>query len=111
LGQRQRKELVRLLIANVTLTRQETEILVQLRWVTNQVDAWSGPLPQRGTRTEPVVIEHIRAHASHFTDAEIATQLNAQGLHTAHGQPFTEQHVHSLRRIHQIVKVQRTPNP
>ncbi|MCP4285391.1 MAG: hypothetical protein GY792_13200 [Gammaproteobacteria bacterium] len=102
-----RKELLRLLIADVTLTRQATQTRVQLRWRTNQVDSWMVPLPQRGVRTAPLVLERIRQWASSYTDAEIATRLNAEGLSTAHGQPFTPRRVHGLRRTHQIIKVQR----
>lgn len=105
----ERKELLRLLIADVTLTRQETEIVVQLRWITNRADTWTVPLPQRGARTAPVVIERIRELAPSHTDAEIAACLNAENLRTAHDQPFTKQRVHSLRRTHRIVKVQRAP--
>jgi DNA invertase Pin-like site-specific DNA recombinase len=103
----ERKELLRLLIADVTLTRQETDIVVQLRWVTNQVDTWTVPLPQRGARTDPVVIERLRELNSYLTDTEIAARLNAEGLCTARGRPFTGQRVHSLRRTYRIVKVQR----
>jgi len=100
----ERKELLRLLIADVTLTRQKTNIVVQLRWVTNQVDSWTVPLPQRGARTAPAVLEHIRELAPTHTDAEIAACLNAEVLHTVHGHPFTTQRVHSLRRTHRIAK-------
>ena len=103
----ERKELLRLLIADVTLTRQATETRVQLRWITNQVDSWTVPLPQRGARTDPLVIERIRKLAESHTDAKIAACLNAEGLCTAHGQPFTQRRVHGLRRTHHIIKVQR----
>ncbi len=102
-----RKELLRLLIADVTLTRQTTDILVQLRWVTNQVEEWTVPLPQRGARTDPAVLDRIRELAPSHTDAEIAESLNEAGLRTAHGKRFTRERVHSLRRTHRIVEVHR----
>jgi DNA invertase Pin-like site-specific DNA recombinase len=102
----ERKELLRLLIADVTVTRQTAEILVQLRWVTNQVDTWTVPLPQQGARTSPVVLDRIRKLASTHTDAEIAACLNAEGWTTAHSESFTAQRVLGLRREHRIVKVQ-----
>lgn len=105
--QAERKELLRLLIADVTLTRQEHEVLVQLRWVTNAVDAWTVPLPQRGAHTAADVIARIRDLAATQTDAEIAAQLNGAGRRTARGQDFTAARVSELRRTHQIVKVQR----
>jgi DNA invertase Pin-like site-specific DNA recombinase len=103
----ERKEVIGLLIADVTLTRQATDILVQLRWSTNEVDTWVLPLPHRGARTDLVVLESIREIAATHTDAEIAAHLNAAGRHTAHGKPFTAALVHGLRREHQIVKVRK----
>ncbi|MBI4771593.1 MAG: hypothetical protein HY784_14575, partial [Chloroflexi bacterium] len=44
----ERKEVLRLLLADVTLTRREADIWVQLRWVTNLVEEWTAPLPPRG---------------------------------------------------------------
>jgi len=107
----ERKEVLRLLIADVTLTRRDADILVQLRWVTNEVEEWMVPLPQRGARTAPTVLERIRELAPTHTDAETAACLNAEGLHTAHGQPFTEQRVHSLRRTHRIAKPEVRTDP
>jgi hypothetical protein len=104
----ERKELLRLLIADVTVTRQTAEILVQLRWVTNQVEMWSVPSPQRGARTSPVVLDRIRELASTHTDADIAACLNAEGLATAHGGTFATRRVQSLRHEHRIVKAPRS---
>jgi len=103
----ERKELLRLLLADVTLTRQENDILVQLRWVTNEVQTWTVPLPQRGARTAQEIITRIRELASTHTDADIAAILNAEGYRTAHGKAFTPSRVSGLRRTHRIVKVQR----
>jgi hypothetical protein len=100
----ERKELLRLLIADVTVTRQTNEILVQLRWVTNQVDTWTVPLPRRGARTSPGVLDRIRELASSHTDADIAICLNAEGWVTAHGESFTAQRVHALRREHRMLR-------
>jgi len=106
----ERKELLRLLIADVTLTRRDTEVLVQLRWVTHQVETWTVPLPPRGARTSPLVLERMRALAGTHTDAQIAGCLNAEGWCTARGEPFTAERVHSLRREHRIIiiKVHRS---
>jgi DNA invertase Pin-like site-specific DNA recombinase len=103
----ERKELLRLLLADVTLTRQENDVLVQLRWVTNEVQTWTVPLPQRGARTAQEIVARIRKLASTHTDADIAVILNAEGYRTARGKAFTASRVSSLRRTHRIVKVQR----
>ena len=104
----ERKDLLRLLIADVTLTRQNADILVQLRWVTNEMEQWTVPLPQRGVRTIPVVLERIREMTPDYTDAEIARRLNEAGFCTAHEKPFTKDRVHGLRRTHRILKVFQT---
>ncbi len=103
----ERKAVARLLAADVTLTRRETDIRVQLRWVTNAVDEWTVPLPQRGVKTDPVVLDLVRALAPTATDAEIAAHLNTNHHRTARGKPFTEDRVRSLRHHHQIGKVRR----
>lgn len=103
----ERKEVVGLMLADVTLTRRTTDIWVQLRWGTNEIDAWPVPLPQRGARTDPAVLESIREMAPTRTDAETAAYLNGAGRHTAHGKPFTAALVHGLRREHKIVKVRQ----
>jgi hypothetical protein len=105
--QAERKELLRLLIADVTLTRQDAAVLVQLRWVTNVVDSWTVPGPSRGARTVPAIITHIRDLAATHTDAQIAAHLNGEGWRTARGKDFSATRVSELRRTHRIVKVQR----
>ena len=107
----ERKELLRLLIADVTLTRRETEVLVQLRWVTQQVEAWSVPLPRRGARTDDQVLTRLRELAASQSDAAVAMQLNAAGWRTARGHSFTKWHVRDLRRTHGIVKDQQATSP
>ncbi len=102
----ERKELLRLLIADVTVTRNATTLDVQLRWVTNQVETFTLPLPPRGARTAPAVIARLRELAPTHTDAEVAATLNAEGFHTARSMEFTAPRVNSLRRTHRIVKVQ-----
>ena len=103
----ERKELLRLLIADVTLTRRSDDILVQLRWVTNQVSTWTVAFAHRGARTALEVIAQIKRLAPTHTDAQIAAILNEGKWRTARGHAFTPSRVASLRRNHQIVKVQR----
>ena len=64
-------------------------------------------IPKPEVRTASIVLKRIRELTPTHTDAETAVCLNAEDLQTAHGQPFTKQRVHSLRRTHRIVKVQR----
>ena len=107
----ERKALLRLLIADVVLTRRTTDILVQLRWVTNQVEQWTVPLPLRGLRTDPKILDCIRRLAPDHSDTAIAQQLKDQGFRTARGKPFTKARVRSLRQTHQISKLPKAHQP
>jgi DNA invertase Pin-like site-specific DNA recombinase len=95
----ERKELLRLLIADVTLTRQEPLVQVQIRWHTNLVDAFSVTLPIRGAVPIPEpVIERVRTLSPTHSDRQIAEILNQEGLVTAQANPFTTARVLGVRR-------------
>jgi DNA invertase Pin-like site-specific DNA recombinase len=101
----ERKQLLQLLVADVTLTRQKTEVLIQIRWHTNQVDTLNATLPVRGAPPVPeTVVERIRTLSPTHTDAQIAQTLNQEEAHTAQGKPFTTQRVQGLRRRFSISK-------
>jgi hypothetical protein len=101
----ERKDLLQLLVADVTLTRQEDDILVQIRWHTSEVDTHTVLLPRRGAPTEPnVVVEQIRQLSATHTDGEIAAELTRQGIQTVQGKPFTANRVKELRRRYDIDK-------
>lgn len=101
----ERKDLLQLLVADVTLTRQETDILVQIRWHTNELDTYTVPLPSRGAPPVPeAVVERIRSLSQTRTDSQIADELNQDGIRTPQGKPFTAQRVQGLRRRYRIRK-------
>jgi hypothetical protein len=94
----ERKDLLRLLIADVALTRHETGITVQIRWLTNQVETGQVPLPiRRGVPTPAVIVERIGSLCGFHNDQEIADILNQEGLKTAQGNSFTAQIVEGTR--------------
>jgi DNA invertase Pin-like site-specific DNA recombinase len=94
----ERKDLLRLLIADVALTRHETGITVQIRWLTNQVETGQVPLPiRRGVPTPAVIVERIGSLCGCHNDQEIADILNQEGLKTAQGNSFTAQIVEGTR--------------
>jgi DNA invertase Pin-like site-specific DNA recombinase len=95
----ERKELLRLLVADVTLTRQEKEIQVQIRWHTNEMDTFQVALPIRGASPIPEpIVERVRELSPTHTDREIAEILNQEGWSTAQGKPFTASRVLGVRR-------------
>jgi DNA invertase Pin-like site-specific DNA recombinase len=107
----ERKDLLQLLIADVTLTRQETDILTQIRWHTNQVDTFTVPLPRRGAPpVSDAIVERIRILSQTQTDPQIADQLNQDDLQTSQGKPFTAQRVQGVRRRYAISKQSSNSN-
>ena len=86
--QAQRKQLLRFLIKDVTLTRQATSILIGIRWQTEALTPLEIARPKRSyeiRRTSADVIERIRTLASTHTDQEIAGLLNQEQTHSRPG--------------------------
>lgn len=101
----ERKDLLRLLIADVVLTRHETGIAVQIRWLTNQVETDQLALPVRsGVPTPTAIVERIRSLCAAHNDQEIADILNQEGLQTIRGNTFTAQIVEGTRHRNHIRK-------
>jgi DNA invertase Pin-like site-specific DNA recombinase len=101
----ERKSLLELLIADVTLTRQGQDIQVQIRWQTNRVDAYHLPVPVVGSPPTPVaILQRIRELRQTHTDQQVAEILNQEGVRTAMGNSFTERIVADTRRRNGIFK-------
>jgi DNA invertase Pin-like site-specific DNA recombinase len=99
---RERKRLVRLLIEDVTL-RKEEQISAQIRFKGGATRTLSIPLPppfQQSRLTPPDTLVAMDRLLNDYTDAEVAEQLNAQGYRTFAGLPFQATHVSQLRRKH-----------
>ena len=78
----ERKQLLRFLIKDVTLTRCETSVHVGVRWQTDALTLLDVPLPKRSYdihRTPSAVIDRVRTLA-HQADDQIALLLNQEGL-------------------------------
>lgn len=105
-SQTQRKELLQLLVADVTLVRQETDILGHIRWHTNEVTTFSVPLPP-GRGAKPLaddLVQRIRSLAPTHSDAQLAQLLNEEGIQTSQGKPFTAVRIQGVRRRYNIRK-------
>ncbi|MGO9905426.1 MAG: hypothetical protein ACLP4R_18820 [Solirubrobacteraceae bacterium] len=106
-AQRDRKRLLRTMIADVTLTSapHEPEVHVGIRWQSGATEKHTIKRPKTRaevTRTPPHAVERIRQLAAQHTNAQIAEQLNAAGLRTGHGHPFTPRSVHWVRWAHKM---------
>jgi DNA invertase Pin-like site-specific DNA recombinase len=101
----ERKQLLRLLIKDVTLTKQPTTIAIAVRWQTKAGSTLAVARPQRAAdakRTAPAIIARIRALASTHTDEQIASCLNTEGFRSGSGGPFSTSKVAWIRYIHHI---------
>jgi DNA invertase Pin-like site-specific DNA recombinase len=101
----QRKQLLRLLIQDVTLTKQEQRIAITVRWQTGACTALEVPRPRRSCdvrRTDPETVERVRQLASGHTDDEIAEILNKEGRTAGLGGPFTTKKIKWIRHAYRI---------
>jgi DNA invertase Pin-like site-specific DNA recombinase len=107
----ERKDLLELLIADVTLTRHEAGILVQIRWFTNEIETGQLPLPKVGgvPPTPTFLVDRIRDLCEQHTDGEIAEILNREGIRTARNNTFSAKGIEMTRRRNGITKRSTQP--
>jgi len=116
----ERKRILRLVVSEVVLDQKRERGLVWMRV------AW-----QTGASSEHTLRRNVRGYAqcadtallrrrlaelnrAGMMDREVAAALNAEGLRTAHGAPFTGNNVHCLRKRWGIATVKTdgvAPNP
>ena len=102
---KQRKQLLRLLIKDVTLVKREAEIFVGIRWQTNAATELAIPRPPRPwekTCTPPELVQRVRELMATGTDRQAAEQLAAEGYVTGAGLPFNAERVKTIRRRYHI---------
>ena len=101
----ERKQLLRFLIQDVTLTRQEATIHIGIRWQTEALTELAIPRPQRIyeiQRTPSDAVDRIRQLAPTHTDHQIAARLHQEKFTTGTGEPFTRNRVQWVRRRYDI---------
>ena len=101
----ERKQLLRFLIKDVTLTKRKNTIHIGVRWQTgalNELDVSRPKCTFEIYRTSPATIERIRELAPTHTDRQIATLLNQEGITTGVGQPFIGVKVRWVRHRYDI---------
>lgn len=96
----QRKEILRLLIEDVTLRNVDEpwSVSVAIQWRTGTLTEHQAkrPLPHPQT-TDEKVVTRIDALYKTKTDAEVAALLNAEGYRSGYDKPFTEERVCYIR--------------
>ena len=98
---RDRKRMIRLLLEDVTVLKQEEVIAVHVRFKGGVQQTITVPV-SRGRRSTPELIALIDQLLDDYTDAEVAQQLTQRGWRTYEGKPFTAARVLSLRRYQQL---------
>jgi DNA invertase Pin-like site-specific DNA recombinase len=101
---RERKRMLRLLIEDVTLVRDEM-IRIDIRWKGGATTHLERPLPLRISdlrRTPADIVEMVRALAAEQTDKQIARILHARGLRSGTGIPFTRKIIRFIRTTYKI---------
>jgi DNA invertase Pin-like site-specific DNA recombinase len=101
----ERKQLLRFLIKDVTLTRQTTTIHIGIRWQTEaltELDILPRPRACDLVRTDPAVVDRIRKLAPTHTDRQIAVHLNQETFTPGRGGSFTHKKVHWIRYAYDI---------
>jgi DNA invertase Pin-like site-specific DNA recombinase len=106
-GDRDRKRLLRTMIADITITSKPTgpELQVGIRWRSGAAERHAVQRPktrQEVIRTPAEAIELTRRLAPDHTNAQIAERLNAAGLKAGTGGPFAAKHVQWIRWRHKI---------
>jgi hypothetical protein len=101
----ERKQLLRLLVKDVTLAKAATTIRVALRWQTEVCTTVEVPRPPRccdARRTPTGVVERVRVLSADHTDRQIAGRLNDEGWKSGAGDVFTANKVHWIRHVRRI---------
>jgi hypothetical protein len=101
----ERKQLLRFLIKDVTLTNQTTSVHAGIRWQTEAVTELDIPRRKRACdlkRTDSAVVDRIRELAARHPDGQIAQILNQESLVPGAGGSFTESKVQWIRHAYDI---------
>jgi DNA invertase Pin-like site-specific DNA recombinase len=106
-SEKDRKRLLRALIADITITSQPSgpELDVGIRWRSGASEQHTIRRPKTRAevvRTPAAAIELTCRLAPDHTNAQIAEQLNAAGLRAGTGGPFAADHVQWIRWRHKI---------
>ena len=103
--QPQRKQLLRLLIKDITLTKRDKLIHIGIRWQTGalmEVTVTRPPRVSESVKTPPEVLDRIRTLVADHSDAQIAQCLNQEGFQPGRKGQFTRRKITWLRGAYHI---------
>lgn len=102
---RDKKRMLRLLVEDVTLTREPPMVRIDIRWKGGAASSFTRPLPLSfadKVRTPASIVEMVRTLAPHETDRTIAETLNARYLRSGKGRPFAPNIIKAIRSTYGI---------
>jgi DNA invertase Pin-like site-specific DNA recombinase len=106
-----KKRILQLLIQDITVEKPERgKAILHLRWQGGQCETLDVELPRPSAerwRHSESLVQRVRELARDYSDTEIATQLNAEGLKSNKGNPFTRSSVSWIRNKHAIPPVDK----
>jgi hypothetical protein len=101
----QRKQLLRWLIKDVTLSKRGNVIAIDIRWQTEARTSLAIPRLKKSwevRQTSPQVVARVQELAPTHTEIQIAALLNAEGEQAGMGGVFTASKVAWIRHAYQI---------
>jgi DNA invertase Pin-like site-specific DNA recombinase len=104
-SERDRKRMARLLLEDVTLSRDDRFIGVQVRFKGGATRVLSLPVPAtvgQQRKTKAAIIAEVDRLLGQATDAEIAAELNQKGWRSSANQPFNAWKIRALRLSHRL---------
>ena len=106
-----KKRFLKLLIKDITVSKPDRRTaLLHIRWQGGVHEDLTISLPLKNAdlwRHDESLVERVRVMARTMSDAEIATQLNHEGLRSNKGNAFTRSSVSWIRCKHQIPPVDK----
>jgi hypothetical protein len=99
-----KKNLLRCLLADVTIARDGTKVCVGIRWKTGAHETLTVTLLTKPPRLPARVIDFIKELAPDHTNREIAAALNDAGIPNGKGGPFTKKRVKRIRERYELRK-------
>lgn len=101
----QRKRMIRLIIEDVTMIRDARNVDLRIRLKGGATHQMTVPVPLsawKARKTKPEIIDEIDKLIDHFTDREIADNLNRRGIKPSEGEKFNSAIVGRLRRHYNL---------
>lgn len=105
---KERKQIVRHLIKDVSVVRENQRVVICIRWKGGATEEITLALANRQKAEEKKYMEAVRAQIRTMThdksDREIAEILNKKGFKNARGGEFNTRRIFTLRKIYKIEK-------